>query len=184
MQNLLRERAIEELDERSKAEGADQGADADQAAQQEDGRHDRDDLLRDRGQTLYAAQEDDGADDDQDDTHDPGGDAESRLHGGADGVGLHHAAEEAECQRDGDGEEAGEELAEAALKGRRDVVDRTALDVAVLFDDAGLLGERRFRVDRGHAEKRDDPHPEHRPRPAGKDGGRHSHKVAGADGGR
>ena len=39
LQNLLRERAIEELDERSKAEGADQGADADQAAQQEgDGR--------------------------------------------------------------------------------------------------------------------------------------------------
>ena len=35
MQNLLRERAVEELDERSKTEGADQGADADQAAQQE-----------------------------------------------------------------------------------------------------------------------------------------------------
>ena len=39
MQNLLRERAIEELNERPKTEGADQGADADQAAQQEgDGR--------------------------------------------------------------------------------------------------------------------------------------------------
>ena len=39
MQNLLRERAIEELDERAQAEGTDQGADADQAAQQEgDGR--------------------------------------------------------------------------------------------------------------------------------------------------
>ena len=34
-ENFLRNGAIEELDERSKAEGADQGADADQAAQQE-----------------------------------------------------------------------------------------------------------------------------------------------------
>ena len=153
----------------------------DQAAEQEDSRHDGDDLLRDGGEALYAAKEDERADRDEDDTDDPGGNAEGGLHRGADGVGLHHAAEEAECQRDGDGEEAGEELAEAALKGRRDVVDRTALDVAVLFDDAGLLGERRFRVDRGHAEKGDDPHPEDGAGAAGQDRAGRADDVARTD---
>ena len=153
----------------------------DQAAEQEDSRHDGDDLLRDGGEALYAAKEDERADRDEDDTDDPGGNAEGGLHRGADGVGLHHAAEEAECQRDGDGEEAGEELAEAALKGRRDVVDRTALDVAVLFDDAGLLGERRFRVDRGHAEEGDDPHPEDGAGAAGQDRAGRADDVARTD---
>ena len=153
----------------------------DQAAEQEDGRHDGDDLFRDGGETLHAAEEDEAADRDEDDADDPGGNAKGGLHRGANGVGLNHAAEETERQRDGDGEEASEELAEAALKGRRDVVDRAALDVAVLFDDAGLLGERRFRVDRGHAEEGDDPHPEDGAGAAGQDRAGRADDVARAD---
>ena len=153
----------------------------DQAAEQEDSRHDGDDLLRDGGEALYAAKEDERADRDEDDTDDPRGNAEGGLHRGADGVGLHHAAEEAECQRDGDGEEAGEELAEAALKGRRDVVDRTALDVAVLFDDAGLLGERSFHADRDQPEEGDDQHAEDGAGAAGQDRAGRADDVARAD---
>ena len=159
----------------------------DQTAEQEDGRHDGDELLRDRGEALHAAEEDERADRDEDDTDDPGGDAESGLHRGTDGVGLHHAAEEAEREDDGDGEEAGEELAEAALKGRRDVVNGAALDRAVLFDDAGLLGEGGFRVDRGHAEEGDEPHPEDGAGAAGQDRAGRADDVArtdlGGDGG-
>ena len=153
----------------------------DETAEQEDRGHDGNDLLGDGGEALHAADEDEAADGDEHETDDPGRDTEGGLHRRADGVGLHHAAEEAERQRDGDGEEAGEELAEAALKGRRDVVDRTALDVAVLFDDAGLLGERRFRVDRGHAEEGDQPHPEDGAGAAGEDGTGSADDVARAD---
>ena len=56
-------------------------------------------LLRDRGQTLHPAQEDEPADDHQHHAHDPAGDAESGGEGGADGVGLDHAAHEAQGQR-------------------------------------------------------------------------------------
>ena len=77
----------------------------DQTAQQEDCRHNGDDLFRNGGQPLNAAQEDDAADDDQRHTHDPGGDAEGGLEALADGVGLHHAAHEAQSQNDGDGKE-------------------------------------------------------------------------------
>ena len=115
------------------------------------------------------------------DAHHPSGNPEGGIHGGTDGVGLHHAAHEAERQRDGDGEEAREKLAEFSLEGCRNVVDRTALDRAVELDDARLLRERRFRVDRGHAEKRDDPHPEHRARAAGEDRARDADDDAGAD---
>ena len=68
----------------------------DEAAQQEDRRHDGNDLLRHGGQPLHASQENDTADDDQRHAHDPGGNAESGLEALADGVGLHHAAHEAQ----------------------------------------------------------------------------------------
>ncbi len=151
-----------------------------QAAQQEDGRHDRDHLLRDRGQTLYAAQEDEGADDHQHDAHHPGWDAESGLEGGADGVGLDHAAHEAQGQDDGHGEETSQELAESALEGGGDVVHRSAVNIAVLVYLAGLDGQSGLSVDGGHAEEGDDPHPEDGPRSAGEDGAGGAHDVAGA----
>ncbi len=92
--------------------------------------------------TLHTSQEDDGADDDQDDTHDPGGDAESRLHGGADGVGLDHTAHESKGQDDGDSEEARQELSEASLERRGDVTD---------LDKAGL-----DRVPQAHTHQQED----------------------------
>ena len=153
----------------------------DETAEQEDRSHDGDDLLGDGGKTLHAADEDEAADGDEHETNDPGRDAEGSLHRGADGVGLHHAAEEAKRQRDGDGEEGGEELAEATLEGSGDVVDGAALDVAVLFNDAGLLGEGRFCVNRGHAEEGDQPHPEDGAGAAGEDGAGSADDVTRTD---
>ena len=151
-----------------------------QTAQQEDARHDGHQLFSDSRQTLHAAQEDDRADDHQHDTHDPGGHAEGRFHGGADGVGLHHAAHEAQRQNDGHSEEACQELAEAALERGGDVIDGAALDIAVSADDAGLLRQRRLRIDGRHAEEGNDPHPEDSAGAAGEDGAGGAHDIAGA----
>ena len=161
-------------------DGLDAGAEDHQTAQQEDTGHNRHQLLGDGGKTLHTAQEDDSADDDQDDTHDPGGDAEGRLHGGADGVGLDHAAHEAKGQDDGDGEEARQELSEASLERRGDVVDWAALDIAVRLNDTGLLGQGSLGIDSGHAEEGDDPHPEDSAGAAGEDSAGGTHDVAGA----
>ena len=151
-----------------------------QPAQDEEGRHDGDDLLRDGGQALHAAQENHAADHHQNDPDDPGGHAESGLEGGADGVGLDHAAEEAQGQDDGDGEEARKELAEGPLKSRGDVVHGTALDAAVLVLHPGLLGQDGLGIDGGHAEEGDDPHPEDGPGAAGENRAGSAHNVAGA----
>ena len=151
-----------------------------QTAQQEDAGHDGDDLLRHCGQTLHTAQEDDGADDDQHNAHDPGGNAKGGLHGGANGVGLDHAAHEAKSQNDGHGEEACQELTEAALERSGDVIHGAALDVAVRLHDAGFLGQRGLGVDGGHAEEGDDPHPEDGAGAAGEDGAGGAHDIAGA----
>ena len=150
-----------------------------QTAQQENAGHDRDDLLGHRGQTLHAAQENDGADGHQHDAHHPSGNPEGGIHGGTDGVGLHHAAHEAQRQHNRHGKEAGQELAEAALERGGDVVHRAAADSAVRIHNAGLLGQRGFGVDGGHAEECDDPHPENSAGAAGKDGAGGTHDVAG-----
>ncbi len=67
----------------------------DQASQQVDQGHDRDDLLGPGGQALDTAQEDKAGQKDDDHTHEPGGDGEGGAHRGRDGVGLDHAAHEA-----------------------------------------------------------------------------------------
>ena len=151
-----------------------------QAAHQEDGRHDGDQLFSDGGQPLDAAQEDEGTDDHQNDAYDPGGDAESGLEGGADGVGLDHAAHKAQGQDDSDRKEAGQEFAEASLESGGDVVDGTAMDGAVGLHDPGLDGQGGLGVDGGHAKEGDDPHPEDGAWAAGKDGAGGAHDVAGA----
>ena len=151
-----------------------------QAAHQEDGRHDRDQLFSDGGQPLDAAQEDEGTDDHQNDAHDPGGDAESGLEGGADGVGLDHAAHKAQGQDDGHGEEAGQELAEGAFEGGGDVVDGPAVNGALVIHHPGLDGEGGLGVDGGHAEEGEDPHPEDGAGAPGEDGAGCAHDVAGA----
>ena len=138
----------------------DTGNQHDEAAQQEDTGHNGHDLLRDGSQALHAAQEDDTADDHQHDTHNPGGDTESGIERLTDGVGLDHAAHEAQRQHDSHSEEAGKELTEAALEGMGDVVHGAALDVAVSVHSAGLLCQGSLSVDGSHAEEGDDPHPE------------------------
>ena len=75
-------------------------------------------------QPLNAAQENDAADDDQRHTHDPGRDAKGGLEALADGVGLHHAAHEAQSQNDGDCKKGRQEFAEAAFERGGDVIDR------------------------------------------------------------
>ena len=151
-----------------------------QGPAQENGCHDGDDLLGDRGQALHTAHEDEAADHHQHDAHDPGGHAEGGLESGADGVGLHHAAHEAQGQDDGHGKEAGQEFAEAALERGGDVVHRAAAVGAVRVLLAGLDGQGGLRIDGRHAKEGDDPHPEDGAGAAGQDGARAAHDVAGA----
>ena len=76
-------------------------------------------------------------------------------------------------------------FAPLALGQHMDVVGRAAALPAI--ERVGLpvlLGQCGFHKGGGGPQQGRDPHPEHRPRPAGKDGGGHPHKVAGADGGR
>ena len=150
-------------------------------AREEDRRHDRHDLFRDGGETAHAAEEDDAAEDNERNADDPCRDAERGLKRGADGVGLHHAPHEAERKDDSDGEKAREELAEAALEGGRDVIDRAAVDRAVFIDLPGGQRERRLGVNGRHAEKGDDPHPENRAGAAGQNRAGRADDVAGAD---
>ena len=137
-------------------------------------------FFRNGDQPLNAAQENDAADDDQRHAHDPGGDAESGLEALTDGVGLHHAAHEAQSQDDGHGEEGGQELAEAALESGGDVVDRAAVDGAVSGFHPGLDGQGWPRLNGGHTEESDDPHPEDGAGAAGQNSAGCAYDVAGA----
>ena len=177
--NGLRLESILEDHGESSGDVGDAGHQDGQTAQQEDSGHDGNDLLSNGGQTLHTAQEDNRADDDKDHAGHPGGDAESGIHGGADGVGLHHAAHEAQRQHDSHGEEARQELTEAALERGGDVVHGATADGAVGIDDTGLLGQRGFGVDGSHAEEGDDPHPEDGAGAAGQDSAGSAHDVAG-----
>ena len=152
----------------------------DQTAQQEDCRHNGDDFFRNGSQSLNAAQENHGTDHHQRHAHDPGGDAKSGLEALADGVGLHHAAHEAQSQDDGHGKEGGQELAEAALESGGDVVDGAAVDGAVSGLHPGLDGQRGFSIDGGHAEEGNDPHPEDGAGAAGQNSAGCAYDVAGA----
>ena len=157
---------------------ADAGKEHDQAADQIQAGHDRHDLLRDGGDALHAADEDERRDGGNDQAHDPARDVERVLARLADGVGLHHGAHEAERQNDRDREETGQELAEAVRERALDVVHRAAEDRAVRLDHTRLLREHRLGIDRRHAEKRDDPHPEDRARASADKGCRRSGKVS------
>ena len=152
----------------------------DEASQDVEAGHDGHDLLREGGDAPHAADEDERGDGGHNDAHDGLGDAESGVEGVSDGVGLDHVAHEAQGQDDGDGEEAGQELAEAALEGRLDIVDGTAGDMAVLVCGLELLCQHGLAVDGGHAEEGGDPHPEDGAGAAGVQGGGAAGDVAGA----
>jgi len=151
------------------------------AAYEEYGRHYGHYLLGNGGKALHAAKEYEAADSHQHGAHYPAGYAEGGGAGGAYGVGLHHAAEEAQRKYYGYGKEASEELAEAALKGRGYVVDGAALYLAVLALYAGLLRQHGFRVYRRHAEEGYYPHPEYRAGATGEYRAGGAHDVARAD---
>ena len=153
-------------------------------AENEDDRHDRDDLLSDGSQAIHTADENDCTDHDQDDADDPGRNAESRLESGTDGVGLHHAAEESQSEDDRNGEESGQEPAKRSLERSGDVVNGTALNAAVFVPDPRLLCENSFRIDSRHSEEGDDPHPEDRARSACQNSAGSPDDIAGSDLGR
>ena len=152
-----------------------------EAADEVDDGHEGDHLLDDGGEALDVAEVDETGQNDDGDANRPRGDARRGVEGGRDGVRLDHGSEEAEGENGGDGEERGQELAEGALEGVLHVVDRAALDLAVLGDGAGLLRENGLGVVGGHAEEGDDPHPEDGARAADEDGAAGSDDVAGAD---
>lgn len=160
---------------------ADAGKEHDQAADQIQAGHDRHDLLRDGGDALHAADEDERRNGGNDQAHDPARDMECVLARLTNGVGLHHGAHEAERQNDRDREETGQELAEAVRERALDVVHRAAEDRAVRLDHTRLLREHRLGIDRRHAEERDDPHPEDRAGAADEDRAAGADDVAGAD---
>ena len=165
----------------------DVGDDDCQAADQVDNCHDRHQLFRDGGNAGNAADEHEAGQHCHDDAHGPRGNAEGGVAGGCDGVGLNHAAHEAQGQDDGHGEEAGQDLAAGALKGSADVVDRTAVDGAVGHFLTGCLGKHGLGVVGGHAQEGDDPHPEDGARATDQDSAAGTHDVAsthlGSDGG-
>ena len=134
----------------------------DDAADEVQRRHDGYQLFGDCTDALQTADEDQRRQQRYDQSRRPCGNTEGGIACGADGIGLHHAAHEAQRQNDGDREETGEERAEFALEGGLDIVNRTARDAAVRVHYAGLLRQHGFRVNGRHAEECDDPHPEDR----------------------
>ena len=128
---------------------------------------------------MAAAQEYKGGKSSHNNTDDPGGNAGGIGERLTDGIGLDHAADEAQRNDDGYGEEAGQEFAEAALKGTLDVINRTAVDAAIRIDHTGLLRQHRFRIDGSHAEESDDPHPENRTRAADEDSAAGAYDITG-----
>ena len=99
-----------------------------------------------------------------------------------DGADAEQAREHAEH-----GEQYGEPLEvepETFLDTCFDVVEGAAQNLAVVVDLAVLDREQAFGVLGGHAEEGGDFHPEERARAAGTDGGRDTHDVTRADGGR
>ena len=153
----------------------------DNRSKQKETRHNRHDLFCDRCQTIHAADEDDRTDDDQDDSNNPGRNAECRCTGGADGIGLHHTTAESKRYNDCNCKEAGKESAKTALKGSMNVIDGTALNMTVLMNDSGILCQNRFCINRCHTKKGNEPHPENRTRTTGQNRAGGTDNIAGAD---
>ena len=110
--------------------------------------------------------------------------AEGRLQIARDGIELAQVADAKACQRTERGKQHRQHPPRFAAKAVPQVVHRPAAPAARRVFAAVVDAQHVLGVAGHHAQQRHDPHPEHRPRPAGKDGCRHPHKVAGADGGR
>ena len=135
------------------------------AADEVDRGHDRNELFRDARETSETAEEDEPGDDGRDDARHRKRRPEGRVHGLRDRVRLHGVPDAAERDDDGDREEDGEGF-EFLAEPLRDVVGRTAHDVAVGVMPFVGLRENGFGKDRGHPEEGRNPEPEERPRTA------------------
>ena len=148
------------------------------ASEEITGRHDRDYLFRNSGDTAHAAEEYKTAGRRNNDADEKAVHAKGVVKGVGDGVRLHHVADEAEGHDDRHREEYRKPL---ALKAARNVIGRTADDAAVghlfLID----LREHRLREDRRHSEEGRDPHPEDCSRAAYGDRRRRSGEVSRTD---
>ncbi len=153
----------------------------DNTAHEEESCHNGNDLLGNGSKTLNAAEEDYCANNNQHKTHNPGGDAKCGFHGRTYGIGLYHAAEEAEGKDNGNGKEACEELSEAALEGAGDVVNGTALYIAVFIYGTGLDGQSGLGIDGGHSQEGNYPHPEDGAGTAHKNSAGGTDYIAGTD---
>ena len=130
---------------------------------------------------LSAAEEDEARNDSHDSAAYPAGDVEGAGAALGNGVGLYHGAHEAECENDGNGEKACEELAELAFERSLYIVHGAAGDAAVSVNDTGLLSQNGLGIDGSHAEECDYPHPEDCARAADKDSAASTNNVAGTD---
>ena len=135
-------------------------------------------LFRDARETSETAEEDEPGDDGRDDARHRKRRPEGRVHGLRDRIRLHGVADAAERDDDGDREEDGEGL-EFLAEPLRDVVGRTAHDVAVGVMPLVGLRENRFGEDRRHPEEGRDPKPEERARTARNEGRRGTGDVPG-----
>jgi len=156
-------------------------ADGDQCAANVEHCHDGHQLLGDGSDALHAAQENEGGNGGEHQTHSQLGNTEGGVECITDGVGLDHVAHEAQGQNDGDGEEGSHEVAQLALEGCPDVVDRAAGNGTVRANLPVLLGQNGFTIDGCHAEEGGHPHPEHSTGAAGDQSGGAAGDVAGAN---
>ena len=162
----------------------DVGKEDDQGADQVDHHHEGDDLLRDGGDTLQAADDDQAGQDQQHHAGDPGGNAKDCVHVAGDGVDLGHVADAKGGQEAEDGEQNGQDLANAlaALLGAQAVLEvvhgaagpLVVLVLAAVVDTQDVLG-----VVGHHAEEGNEPHPEHGAGAAYDDGAADAYNVAG-----
>ena len=153
------ERADKDLTERFR-EVADVHDDQNQSAQDVEDCHDWNQFLSYGRDTADAAQEDKASQDSDDDTNDPGRNAERALEGRTDRVGLYHVAEQTEGDRDQNRKNNSQDLTKGALVSGADVVSRSAGYLAVFIDGLIFLCQRRLNEDGGHTEDSGYPHPE------------------------
>ena len=135
------------------------------------------------GNGLEAAEGDDGYQDGDDGTGNVGGNAESRVHRGNDGV---HLGGGAAAQHGGHNAEEGKCYGQRfpfLSQAHFNVVHRTAGNISLIIHLPEFHGQAAFGKFSGHAEEGGQPHPEEGAGAAQFDGGGHAYDVAGAYGG-
>ena len=146
--------------------------------------HKRHHKLRDFGNAVHPAHDNQPGQHRQADAHRQRRYVEGHGYRRRDGVGLGGVADEAQRDNQRNRETSGEETRRAAADFRREPVrdvKRRAADVFAVADHAVFLRQERFGKDGGHAQNGGKPHPKHRARPAGSNCRGHAGHVARAD---